>query len=82
MYNRSFALFQENENFDQNKCCAFQCDLTVDPLTDTIQPDSVDICSLIFVLSAIHPDKMLAALRNINKVFMYYELDNMFKGTI
>ena len=31
-------------------------------------PESVDIVTLIFVLSAIHPDKMAAAVLNIRKV--------------
>lgn len=46
----------------------FQCDLTKDDLLDNIPPDSVDVVTLIFVLSAIHPDKMHLVLRNIYKV--------------
>lgn len=46
----------------------FQCDLTKDDLLENIPPDSVDVVTLIFVLSAIHPDKMHLVLRNIYKV--------------
>lgn len=46
----------------------FQCDLTKDDLLDNIPADSVDVVTLIFVLSAIHPDKMHLVLRNIYKV--------------
>ena len=46
----------------------FQCDLTVDTLESHIPQCSVDIATLVFVLSAIHPDKMLAVLQNINQV--------------
>lgn len=47
---------------------AFQCDLTVDTLESHIPQCSVDIATLVFVLSAIHPDKMVAVLQNIIKV--------------
>lgn len=46
----------------------FQCDLTKDDLLDNIPADSVDVVTLIFVLSAIHPDRMHLVLRNIYKV--------------
>lgn len=46
----------------------FQCDLTKDDLLDNIPADSVDVVTLIFVLSAVHPDKMHLVLRNIYKV--------------
>ena len=44
---------------------AIQCDLTVDTLESHIPQFSVDMATLVFVLSAIHPDKMLAVLQNI-----------------
>lgn len=47
---------------------AFQCDLTVDTLESHIPQCSLDIATLVFVLSAIHPDKMLAVLQNIIQV--------------
>lgn len=47
---------------------AFQCDLTMDTLESHIPQYSVDIATLVFVLSAIHPDKMLAVLQNIIQV--------------
>lgn len=50
------------------RCSAFQCDLTKDDLRDRVPEASVDVVTLIFVLSAIHPDKMGSALENICKV--------------
>ncbi|PNI73528.1 METTL6 isoform 3, partial [Pan troglodytes] len=46
----------------------FQCDLTKDDLLDHVPPESVDVVMLIFVLSAVHPDKMHLVLQNIYKV--------------
>lgn len=46
----------------------FQCDLTKDDILENIPADSVDVVTLIFVLSAIHPDKMHLVLKNIYKV--------------
>ena len=61
---------QENEQYNPDRCHAFQCDLTCDELTNEIPADSIDAVSMIFVLSAIHPDKMEKALSNIHKVFL------------
>ncbi|KAG9345103.1 hypothetical protein JZ751_009644 [Albula glossodonta] len=58
----------ENPLYCPERCKAFQCDLTNDDLQDSIPVDSVDVVTLIFVLSAIHPDKMHLALKNIYKV--------------
>lgn len=47
---------------------AFQCDLTEDALESHVPKCSVDIATLVFVLSAIHPEKMLAVLQNVIQV--------------
>lgn len=46
----------------------FQCDLTKDDLLENIPPNSVDVAMLIFVLSAVHPEKMHLVLSNIYNV--------------
>ncbi|XP_071102166.1 tRNA N(3)-cytidine methyltransferase METTL6-like [Haliotis cracherodii] len=65
---RAVEFVKSNPLYDAARCNAFQCDLTVDDLLDNVPPDTVDAVSMIFVLSAIHPDKMLAALHNVFKV--------------
>ncbi|XP_056016470.1 tRNA N(3)-methylcytidine methyltransferase METTL6-like isoform X2 [Ostrea edulis] len=65
---RAVQFVKDNPDYDPERCCAFQCDITSDDLSVTIPHDSVDVVSMIFVLSAIHPDKMEAALTNIIKV--------------
>lgn len=65
---RAVQYVKENPVYDQSRCHAFCCDLTTDDLTATISPGSLDLVSMIFVLSAIHPDKMVTVLRNIHSV--------------
>ncbi|KAL4222898.1 Methyltransferase-like protein 6 [Mactra antiquata] len=65
---RAVDMVKENPLYDTERCSAFHCDITESELTENVEPDSVDLATLIFVLSAIHPDKMMFALQNIYKV--------------
>jgi len=64
-------LLQQNALYCTERCLAFQCDLTKDDLQATIQVETVDVATLIFVLSAIHPEKMQKALEQIFKVLVW-----------
>ena len=46
----------------------FLCDLTSDKLVDSVPEGSADLASMIFVLSAITPEKMVGTLRNVHSV--------------
>uniref|UniRef100_A0A8C0CAP2 Methyltransferase like 6 n=1 Tax=Balaenoptera musculus TaxID=9771 RepID=A0A8C0CAP2_BALMU len=59
---------EQNPLYDTERCKVFQCDLTKDDLLEHMPPESVDVVMLIFVLSAVHPDKMHLVLQNIYKV--------------
>ncbi|XP_063054583.1 tRNA N(3)-methylcytidine methyltransferase METTL6 [Engraulis encrasicolus] len=65
---RAVEFVKQNSLYSPERCLAFQCDLTKDDLRDNIPAESVDVATLIFVLSAIHPDKMLQALQNLHAV--------------
>lgn len=52
---RAVDFVKANKLYDDNKMKAFCADLTTDDLFDNVKEKSVDIASLIFVLSAIHP---------------------------
>ncbi|XP_068092346.1 tRNA N(3)-methylcytidine methyltransferase METTL6 [Hyperolius riggenbachi] len=65
---RAVEFVKQNPSYNTDVCKAFQCDLTKDDLTENIPAESVDVATLIFVLSAIHPSKMLLAIKNIYKV--------------
>ncbi|KAF3447314.1 hypothetical protein FNV43_RR12499 [Rhamnella rubrinervis] len=57
-----------HKDFTEAHVSAFVCDLTVDDLTDHIPPSSVDIVTMIFVLSAVAPEKMPLVLQNVRKI--------------
>lgn len=65
---RAVEFVKQNPLYCPERCCAFQCDLTKDDLRTNVPEDSVDVVTLIFVLSAVHPDKMKLALQNIFRV--------------
>ncbi|XP_036395620.1 tRNA N(3)-methylcytidine methyltransferase METTL6 [Megalops cyprinoides] len=65
---RAVEFVKQNPLYCSERCKAFQCDLTKDDLRDSVPAESVDVVTLIFVLSAIHPDKMQMVLNNIYRV--------------
>lgn len=65
---RAIDYIKQNPLYNTERCKVFQCDLTRDDLLDHIPPESVDAVTLIFVLSAIHPEKMCLVLQNVYKV--------------
>ena len=62
---RAVEFVQNNEKYASEKCKGFQCDLTLENcFEDHVSENSVDVISLIFVLSAISPEKFLKVLQN------------------
>lgn len=51
--------------YASGRCTAFVADITRYDLTATVSAGGVDACTMIFVLSAVSPDAMPAALRNV-----------------
>lgn len=64
----AIELLQQKPEYDPNRARVFQCDITKQDLTDNIEPESVDIISCIFVLSAIYPEDLQRAVENLLKV--------------
>ncbi|KAM7277036.1 hypothetical protein ACFE04_018902 [Oxalis oulophora] len=65
---RAVNLVKSHKDFSETRVSAFVCDPTRDDLTQNISPSSVDIVTMIFVLSAVSPEKMALILHNIRKV--------------
>lgn len=59
---RAVEFVRENPLYDESLIKAFQCDITTDKVFENINRESLDIISLIFVMSAIHPSKFQAVL--------------------
>ena len=47
--------FQSHVQYDARRCCAFVCDVSQEELG--LPENYLDVAVLIFVLSAIHPDR-------------------------
>ncbi|CAM6104464.1 unnamed protein product [Calypogeia fissa] len=65
---RAVDLVKAHEGYDESRVNAFVCDVTTTPLSEEVPLASVDVITLIFVLSAITPEKMPAVLRNLKAV--------------
>lgn len=50
------------------RCNAFVADITQDDLSAHVKLGSIDFCTMIFVLSAISPEMMPQAIRNVKAV--------------
>lgn len=64
---RAVQFVRDHPLYDETKVHAFQCDVTRDALSDHVVA-CVDIASIVFVLSSVHPAKMVATLENIHRV--------------
>ncbi|KAJ3290218.1 Methyltransferase-like protein 2-A [Borealophlyctis nickersoniae] len=59
---------KSSHEYNETKCRAFVYDITSEEPPAEIEPESIDICTCIFVLSAIHPRTWQNAIRNISRV--------------
>lgn len=67
-------LLQQNPEYDTDRCLGFVCDVTKPDSLEESLPSGVlvDFVSLIFVFSALHPEKMRTAVQNIAKVWIHH----------
>ncbi|XP_062133976.1 tRNA N(3)-methylcytidine methyltransferase METTL6, partial [Drosophila sulfurigaster albostrigata] len=65
---RAVEFVRSNSLYDTKHITAFQCDITTQQVHEHIAPESLDVCTMIFVLSAIHPDKFKAVIANLGKL--------------
>ncbi|KJE96458.1 methyltransferase-like protein 6 [Capsaspora owczarzaki ATCC 30864] len=64
---KAVDLITQNELYKANasRCHAFVCDVINTPISDTVPANKVDLCTCLFVLSAMVQSKMPAAVSNI-----------------
>ncbi|KAJ3315146.1 Methyltransferase-like protein 6 [Boothiomyces sp. JEL0838] len=65
---KAIELVQQNSEYDPTRCKAFVCDMTTRDLLNEIEPNSIDLLSSIFCLSAVPPQKIDVCMENIAKV--------------
>lgn len=62
----AIELVKEHKLYDTSRCHAFVCDAAGENPEFPFSPNSLDFVVLIFVLSAIHPDRMLLTLKRLS----------------
>lgn len=65
---RAVEFVRQNPLYNAEKMLAFQCDITTDEVFQHIEPDSLDIITMVFVLSAIHPARFANVLRSLHRL--------------
>jgi methyltransferase-like protein 6 len=65
---RAVEFVKSHPFYNENAVKAFQCDITTGEILKEVALESIDIVTLIFVLSAIHPHKFHQTLRNVFNV--------------
>uniref|UniRef100_A0A182RHA4 tRNA N(3)-methylcytidine methyltransferase n=1 Tax=Anopheles funestus TaxID=62324 RepID=A0A182RHA4_ANOFN len=65
---RAVELVRKHNLYDERYMKAFACDITTEEVFETLTEGSLDIVTLIFVLSAIHPEKFSSTVANIYKL--------------
>ncbi|XP_073136272.1 tRNA N(3)-methylcytidine methyltransferase trm141-like isoform X2 [Henckelia pumila] len=64
----ALALVKSHSKFTEDRMHLFNCDVSSDELCDKILPCSVDVVTLVFMLSAVSPNKMSFVLQNLKEV--------------
>lgn len=67
---RAVTFVKQNPLYDESKIKAFQVDITTDEILEHVPLESVDVITLIFVFSAIHPDKFISALKRLHALLV------------
>lgn len=65
---RAVELVRQHNLYNEAYMKAFPCDITTGDVFETIPDESLDIATMIFVLSAIHPDKFRPVISNIYRL--------------
>lgn len=62
---RAIDFVKQNPLYNEEYMHGFQCDITTNTIFENIERSSLDIISLIFVLSAVHPEKFKVVFQNL-----------------
>eukprot|EP01135_Chromosphaera_perkinsii_P006120 Nk52_evm2s406 gene=Nk52_evmTU2s406 len=62
---RGIEFIKKHKLYDAERIHPFVCDVTTDTLNKTVGDSTVDIATMIFILSAVEPEKMKDALAHV-----------------
>lgn len=65
---RAIEFVKQNPLYDEKCMHAFQCDITTLDIFEHIKAGSLDIITMVFVLSAIHPDRFKMVFQQLFKL--------------
>nr|XP_013118714.1 unnamed protein product [Stomoxys calcitrans] len=65
---RAVEFVRSNPKYNEDRIKAFQCDITTDTIHHHIPTQTIDIISMIFVLSAITPTKFEVVIKNLHRL--------------
>lgn len=65
---KAIEIVQKHELYNSENMRVFQTDVTTEDILSIVEENSVDIVTLIFVLSAVHPEKFLQTLKNLYRL--------------
>ncbi|CAK9274264.1 unnamed protein product [Sphagnum jensenii] len=65
---RAVNLVKAHQEYSEQRVNAFVCDVTAEDLSAFIAPSSVDVVTLVFMLSAVSPAKMAEVIINLKQV--------------
>ena len=65
---RAVEFVKTNSLYDESRVHAFACDITTEQLHRHVEAESLDVVTMIFVLSAIHPTKFALVLNHLWQV--------------
>ncbi|KAF0927904.1 hypothetical protein E2562_036881 [Oryza meyeriana var. granulata] len=62
------VILEKHKDYRPDQINSFVCDITLEQLTESVQPSTVDVVTMIFMLSAVAPAKMPLVLQNVRNV--------------
>lgn len=65
---RAIDFVKQNELYDGSKMKAFTCDITKKDILAEVQPGTLDMITMVFVLSAIHPSNFLEVITTLREL--------------
>ncbi|KAI4458925.1 methyltransferase-related [Holotrichia oblita] len=65
---RAVEIVKNHKLYNEDRMKVFVTDITMDDIFMKVDLNSVDIVTMVFVISAIHPDKFVTTLKNVFKL--------------